>query len=138
MIIIMSENIRTILNWFLDILDEQDRTVKQNIEISKKWKMNWIDFTRLQKEGSIFSKVDVNNAFLVGVFIQAINQFNNLTQEFLKPYREKEEYDDIPDNLLIVNLSEEESKNYLQKLEFLTEQLKEAVKGKENVSPKKK
>ena len=100
--------------------------------------MNWIDFTRLQKEGSIFSKVDVNNAFLVGVFIQAINQFNNLTQEFLKPYREKEEYDDIPDNLLIVNLSEEESKNYLQKLEFLTEQLKEAVKGKENVSPKKK
>ena len=134
----MSENIRTILNWFLDILDEQDRTVKQNIEISKKWKMNWIDFTRLQKEGSIFSKVDVNNAFLVGVFIQAINQFNNLTQEFLKPYREKEEYDDIPDNLLIVNLSEEESKNYLQKLEFLTEQLKEAVKGKENVSPKKK
>ena len=135
----MSDSIITVINWFLDVLEEQDRTIKQSMARSKKWNMNWIDFVRLQNtQGSVLSKIDVNNAFLVGIFIQAINQFNNLTQEFLKPYREKEEYDDIPDNLLIVNLSEEESKNYLQKLEFLTEQLKEAVKGRENVSTKKK
>ena len=135
----MSDSIITVINWFLDVLEEQDRTIKQSMARSKKWNMNWIDFVRLQNtQGSVLSKIDVNNAFLVGIFIQAINQFNNLSQDFLKRYWEKEDYDDIPDNLLIVNLSEEESKNYLQKLEFLTEQLKEAVKGRENVSTKKK